>query len=87
MTTTRLEERDIGETLSVQGRHRLTCISPTGPRAPSRARSRSTTNPSLRALKRARCSGWLTMECKATDNAEAALAGALAYIKRQWADA
>ena len=43
--------------------------------------------PGFRALKRAGFRGWLTMECKATDNPEAALARALAYIKRQWADA
>ena len=43
--------------------------------------------PGFRALKPAGFGGWLTMECKASDNAEAALARALAYIKRQWAEA
>ena len=43
--------------------------------------------PGFRALKDWGFSGWLNMECKATDNPEAALTRALAYIKKQWAEA
>jgi sugar phosphate isomerase/epimerase len=43
--------------------------------------------PGFRALKRAGFRGWLTMECKPTDHAEAALSRALAYVKQQWAEA
>jgi hypothetical protein len=31
--------------------------------------------------------GWLTVESGATDNPEAALGRALAYLKRQWSEA
>ena len=41
----------------------------------------------FRALKAHGFCGWLTMECKATDDPESSLRRALAYIKRQWADA
>ena len=41
----------------------------------------------FRALKKAGFSGWLTVECGATDNPEAALARALKYIKQQWNEA
>jgi sugar phosphate isomerase/epimerase len=43
--------------------------------------------PGFRALKNWGFSGWLTVECGATDNPEAALARALKYVKQQWSDA
>jgi sugar phosphate isomerase/epimerase len=43
--------------------------------------------PGFRALKKWGYSGWLTIESKASDNPEAALARALAYLKHQWAEA
>jgi len=43
--------------------------------------------PGFRALKNAGFSGWLTVECGATDDPEAALARALKYIKQQWNEA
>lgn len=43
--------------------------------------------PGFHALKKRGYSGWLTIESKATDNPEAALTRALAYLKRQWAEA
>ena len=43
--------------------------------------------PGFRALKAHGFCGWLTMECKATDDPASSLGRALAYIKRQWADA
>ena len=43
--------------------------------------------PGFRALKRWNYTGWLTIECRATDNAKAALARALTYVKQQWAEA
>jgi sugar phosphate isomerase/epimerase len=43
--------------------------------------------PGFGALKKSGYSGWLTIESRASDNPEAALARALAYLKRQWAQA
>lgn len=43
--------------------------------------------PGFHALKKWGYSGWLTIESKATDNPEAALARALSYLKQQWAEA
>jgi sugar phosphate isomerase/epimerase len=43
--------------------------------------------PGFRALKQWHYAGWLTIECRATDNPEAALRRALAYVKQQWTEA
>jgi len=43
--------------------------------------------PGFRALKKVGYSGWLTVESRATDNPEAALARALRYVQRQWHEA
>jgi sugar phosphate isomerase/epimerase len=43
--------------------------------------------PAFRELKKWGYSGWLTMESKFTDSPPAALARALVYIRRQWAEA
>ncbi len=43
--------------------------------------------PGFRALKKVGYSGWLTVESRATDNPEAALARALRYVQRQWQEA
>ena len=43
--------------------------------------------PGFHALKKWNYSGWLTVECRATDNPEAALGRALKYLQQQWAEA
>jgi sugar phosphate isomerase/epimerase len=43
--------------------------------------------PGFRALKNVGYAGWLTVESRATDNPEAALARALKYVQRQWQEA
>ena len=43
--------------------------------------------PGFRALKKWNYAGWLTVESNATDNPEAALGRALAYLRRQWSEA
>ncbi len=43
--------------------------------------------PGFHELKKWGYAGWLTMESKFTDSPEAALTRALAYIKKQWAEA
>ncbi len=82
-----LEERNIGETLTRYGKytgyvHLADGVARTEPGSlPFDYR------PGFRALKKAGYSGWLTVESRATDNAEAALGRALKYLKQQWAEA
>jgi sugar phosphate isomerase/epimerase len=82
-----IEERDIAATLREYGKYTVYVHLADG-----RARTEPGSlpfdyRPGFRALKEWGFSGWLNMECKATDNPEAALARALAYIKKQWEDA
>jgi sugar phosphate isomerase/epimerase len=82
-----LEEKDIAETLSRYGKytdyvHLADGVARTEPGSlPFDYR------PGFHALKKWGFSGWLTVESKATDNPEAALRRALAYLKRQWSEA
>lgn len=82
-----MEEQDIGETLSAHGGHTAYVHLADGAARTEPGSLPFDYRPGFRALKRAGFSGWLTMECGATDNAEAALVRALTYIKRQWAEA
>jgi sugar phosphate isomerase/epimerase len=82
-----LEERDIAATLREYGKYTVYCHLADG-----KARTEPGSLPfdyrsGFRALKEWGFSGWLNMECNATDSPEAALARALAYIKKQWAEA
>jgi sugar phosphate isomerase/epimerase len=82
-----LEEKDIAATLRQYGKYTVYCHLADG-----KARTEPGSLPfdyrlGFRALKNWGFSGWLNMECNATDNPEAALARALAYIKKQWAEA
>jgi sugar phosphate isomerase/epimerase len=43
--------------------------------------------PGFKALKKVGYAGWLTVESRASDNPEAALARALKYVQRQWQEA
>jgi sugar phosphate isomerase/epimerase len=82
-----MEERDIGDTLAACGDHTAYVHLADGAARTEPGSLPFDYRPGFRALKRAGFTGWLTMECKATDNAEAALARALAYIKAQWSEA
>lgn len=83
-----IEERDIAATLREVGKYTAYCHLADG-----RARTEPGSlpfdyRPGFRALKAWGFSGWLTLECKASDNnPEAALARALEYLKKQWAEA
>jgi sugar phosphate isomerase/epimerase len=82
-----IEEKDIGETLTRVGNltgyvHLADGVNRTEPGSlPFDYR------PGFRALKKWGYSGWLTVECRATDDPEAALGRALKYLKQQWAEA
>jgi sugar phosphate isomerase/epimerase len=82
-----IEERDIAATLREYGKYTVYVHLADG-----RARTAPGTlpfdyRPGFRALKEWGFSGWLTMEFRAKENHEALLASALAYIKKQWAEA
>jgi sugar phosphate isomerase/epimerase len=82
-----LEEKDIAATLREYGKYTVYCHLADGKARTEPGSLPFDYRPGFRALKEWGFSGWLTMECKATDNPEAALERALAYIKKQWADA
>jgi sugar phosphate isomerase/epimerase len=82
-----LEESDIGQTLSKVGRHTAYVHLADGVQRTEPGSLPFDYRPGFRALKAHGFCGWLTMECKATDDPESSLRRALAYIKRQWADA
>ena len=82
-----VEERDIAATLREYGKHTVYVHLADGKARTEPGSLPFDYRPGFSALKEWRFSGWLNMECNATDNAEAALARALAYIKKQWAAA
>jgi sugar phosphate isomerase/epimerase len=82
-----LEERDIAATLREYGKYTVYVHLADGKARTEPGSLPFDYRPGFRALKDWGFSGWLNMECRATDNPEAALARALAYIKRQWAEA
>jgi sugar phosphate isomerase/epimerase len=82
-----LEESDIGQTLSKVGRHTAYVHLADGVQRTEPGSLPFDYRPGFRALKAHGFCGWLTMECNATDDPESSLRRALAYIKRQWADA
>ncbi len=82
-----LEERDIAATLREYGKYTVYCHLADGKARTEPGSLPFDYRPGFRALKDWGFSGWLNMECNATDNPEAALARALAYIKKQWAEA
>ncbi len=82
-----LEEKDIAATLREYGKYTVYCHLADGKARTEPGSLPFDYRPGFRALKEWGFSGWLTMECKATDNPEAALERGLAYIKKQWADA
>jgi sugar phosphate isomerase/epimerase len=82
-----LEEKDIAATLREYGKYTAYCHLADGKARTEPGSLPFDYRPGFRALKEWGFTGWLTMECKATDNPEAALERGLAYIKKQWADA
>jgi len=82
-----LEEQDIAVTLRQCGRYTVYVHLADGKARTEPGSLPFDYRPGFRALKDWGFSGWLNMECNATDNPEAALTRALAYIKKQWAEA
>jgi sugar phosphate isomerase/epimerase len=82
-----LEEQDIAATLRQYGKYTVYVHLADGKARTEPGSLPFDYRPGFRALKDWGFSGWLNMECNATDNPEAALTRALAYIKKQWAEA
>jgi sugar phosphate isomerase/epimerase len=82
-----LEEQDIAATLRKYGKYTVYVHLADGKARTEPGSLPFDYRPGFRALKDWGFSGWLNMECNATDNPEAALTRALAYIKKQWAEA
>ncbi len=82
-----LEEQDIAATLRKYGKYTVYVHLADGKARTEPGSLPFDYRPGFRALKDWNFSGWLNMECKATDNPEAALTRALAYIKKQWEEA
>lgn len=82
-----LEEKDIAATLAVTGKHTAYVHLADGVKRTEPGSLPFDYRPGFHALKKWGFNGWLTMESGATDNPEAALTRALAYIKRMWAEA
>ena len=84
-----LEEKDIAATLRQYGKHTVYVHLADGKNRTEPGSLPFDYRPGFRALKDCGFSGWLNMEFSraSDDNPEAALARALAYIKKQWAEA
>lgn len=82
-----LEEKDIAETLARYGKYTAYVHLADGAARTEPGSLPFDYRPGFKALKKWGFSGWLTVESKATDNPEAALGRALAYLKRQWSEA
>jgi len=82
-----LEEKDIGETLTRDGKYTGYVHLADGEKRTEPGSLPFDYRPGFRALKKWGYSGWLTVESRATDNPEAALARALKYLEEQWSEA
>jgi sugar phosphate isomerase/epimerase len=82
-----LEEKDIGETLTRYGKYTAYVHLADGAKRTEPGSLPFDYRPGFRALKKWGYAGWLTVESNATDNPEAALGRALAYLRRQWSEA
>jgi len=82
-----LEERDIAATLKEFGKYTVYVHLADGKARTAPGSLPFDYRPGFRALKNWGFSGWLNMEFRATENHETLLASALAYIKKQWAEA
>ena len=82
-----LEEKDIAATLRQYGKYTAYVHLADGQARTEPGSLPFDYRPGFRALKDWGFSGWLNMEFRPTDNPEAALARALAYIRKQWEEA
>ncbi len=82
-----IEERDIAATLRQCGKYTVYVHLADGKARTAPGSLPFDYRPGFRALKDWGFSGWLNMEFRADSNHEALLASALAYIKKQWAEA
>ena len=82
-----MEEKDIAETLRQYGKYTVYVHLADGAARTEPGSLPFDYRPGFGALKRWGFSGWLTVESGATDTPEAALASALAYLKKQWSEA
>jgi sugar phosphate isomerase/epimerase len=82
-----LEETDIGATLTRDGQYTGYVHLADGEQRTEPGSLPFDYRPGFRALKKWGYAGWLTVESRATDNPEAALARALKYLKNQWKEA
>jgi len=82
-----LEEKDIAATLRQYGKYTVYVHLADGQARTEPGSLPFDYRPGFRALKDWGFSGWLNMEFRPTDNPEAALARALAYIRKQWEEA
>jgi len=82
-----IEEKDIAATLRRYGKYTVYVHLADGKARTEPGSLPFDYRPGFRALKNWGFSGWLTMEFRPTDSPEPALARALAYIKKQWAEA
>ena len=82
-----LEEQDIAATLRQYGKYTVYVHLADGKARTAPGSLPFDYRPGFRALKDGGFSGWLNMEFRATDKPEVDLEKALAYIKKQWAEA
>ncbi len=82
-----IEERDIAATLRQYGKYTAYVHLADGKARTAPGTLPFDYRPGFRALNDWGFAGWLNMEFRATSNHEALLASALAYIKKQWAEA
>jgi len=82
-----LEEKDIGEALTRYGEFTGYVHLADGEKRTEPGSLPFDYRPGFRALKKWGYSGWLTVECRASDDPESALGRALKYLKTQWAEA
>lgn len=82
-----IEEQDIAATLKQYGKYTVYVHLADGKARTEPGSLPFDYRPGFRALKDWGFSGWLTMEFRPTDRPAPALARALAYIKKQWAEA
>jgi len=82
-----MEEQDIADTLTRYGRYTGYVHLADGVKRTEPGSLPFDYRPGFKALKKAGYSGWLTVESKATDDPDAALARALKYLQRQWQEA
>jgi sugar phosphate isomerase/epimerase len=82
-----MEEQNITETLTRYGKYTGYVHMADGTKRTEPGSLPFDYRPGFRALKKVGYAGWLTVESRASDNPESALARALKYVQRQWQEA